>query len=101
MRIPVDQRSCSACHKLRVLHNIEEESDSTTDRDKDRDVHHRVSHLLDIDNATFVDRPQSNNHCDSLTLRQEGNNGDYFARRCLSSFDSFQDPALISVLQTY
>jgi hypothetical protein len=62
------------------LENIKEESDSTTDPHEDRDAQQCISYLSEIDDKFIVDNPHLK-HRDSLTLHQEGNDGDFFARR--------------------
>jgi hypothetical protein len=83
------------------LDDIEEKSDSTTDCHEDRNAQQRISYLSEVDDEIIVDYPTLNKHRDSLTLRQEGNDGDYIARRRTSFFEFYRDSRINNALEVY
>jgi hypothetical protein len=83
------------------LEDIREESDSTTDLHEDRDAQQRVLYFSAVDDKFIVDNSHLLKHHDSLTLHKEGNNGDFFARRRTSVFESYQDSRLNNALVAY
>jgi hypothetical protein len=99
--VPVERRSQSARRELRALNEVKEEPDSTTDRHQDRKAQQRVSYCSDIDDKIFVNYPTLDKHHDSLTLRQEGNDGDYIARHRTSIFEYYRDSRINNALEAY
>ncbi len=99
--VPVERHSRSARRELRASNKVEEEPDSTTDSHQDRDAQQRVLYRSDVDDEIFVDYPTLDKHCDSLTLRQEGNDGDYITRRRTSIFEYYWDSRINNALEAY
>jgi hypothetical protein len=81
----------------------EEESVTTTDFPEDRDAQPRVSYLTEVDEEFIVDNLDLAHlkHRDSLSLYQEGINGEFYARRRSSFFESYQDPRFNDALEAY